>query len=324
MLDPYPLLQYLRAHRLSALHEAAEFLGLSSSEVERMIAVARQRGVRLFSENGYLRLESELSLYDAGAVRSEIQRTSPGRLAELRVLSEVDSTNTYLAEVAKGGLENGVVCLAEYQTAGRGRRGRAWLGAYGASVLVSLHWHFPPQRSLEGLSLSVGVATLKALQSLGARGLALKWPNDVYGSGAKLAGTLVETAGTSDRWHTVTGIGLNVSTVFAAVDQPWIALDSLVDVPLDRDEVAGRLIGHVLNGMVEFATEGFAPAREAWQHLDITRDRPVCIDVAGQLVTGIGIGIDVDGALRVKTPDGVRIFHSGEVSLRLEDPNSVR
>ena len=323
MPDPYRLLQYLVAHPEGPSSSAIEALGIDPTDLHALVRTARERGVRIDYSNAAICLhDRDVALYDVDAVRCAAARVAPGRLAALEILSEVDSTNAHVAALAGQALPLGTVCLAEFQTAGRGRRGRAWRGAYGASVLTSIYWRYAEEIRLEGLSLSVGVALLTALQSMGARNIGLKWPNDVYGDGAKLAGILIETTSRLGAWHTVVGIGVNVSgapATFGDVDQPWTTLDRLMDEPTARDDVAGCLIGYVLDALAEYEKTGFARDRERWAQFDLTAGRAVQVQRGQSTITGIARGIDARGALRIETPEGVQTFDSGEVSLRLDE-----
>jgi len=126
---------------------------------------------------GY-RLSRALSLLDAGRV-TEMLGPGSGKFV-LEVLDRVDSTNTRLMLRAAEGAPSGLVMAAEAQTAGRGRRGRAWQSAIGSTLTFSLLWRFAQgARELAGLSLAVGVALARALRACGVSGVALKWPNDV-------------------------------------------------------------------------------------------------------------------------------------------------
>ena len=321
MPDPYRLLQYLLADPDGSLADAVDTLGLSRDEIGALAEVARARGINIDDTGAGLRLaSSDLSLYDRANVRRAIDGVAPGTLARLDLLTEVDSTNAYLA-AGGAAFAAPTVCLAEFQTAGRGRRGRVWQGTYGASVLASIYWRFPQATSLEGLSLCVGVAVIRALQALGASHLALKWPNDVYGNGAKLAGILIESASRSGGWDTVTGIGLNVSEnpdMFSSVEQAWTSLNRLLPEPKARDAIAGCLIGHVLQGLSDYAVTGLAPVHAAWPEVDLTAGCKVRVTSGTHTAIGVARGIDARGALRVETEQGVQAFHSAEVSLRLD------
>ena len=130
-----------------------------------------------------------------------------------------------LRRVEAGG-RSGLVCTAEQQTAGRGRRGREWISPFGRNLYVSTVWEFTQgAAALEGLSLAVGVAVAQALKGLGLPEVQLKWPNDIQHEGKKLGGVLLEMVGDASRQcQVVVGIGVNVAMPGAAanaIDQAW-------------------------------------------------------------------------------------------------------
>ena len=296
-------------------------LGIDLLAFDEMYRSALERGVAIERTGDLVRLERPLFLIDAAALETSIRQAVPTKLHSFVLLPEVGSTNAYLMEQARTGLPDGVVCLAEYQTAGRGRRGRPWFGQYGCSVLVSIHWTFPRGARLEGLSLAVGVGVARALRECGIVDLGLKWPNDVYVDGRKAAGILIESGQKGVMgWFTVSGIGINVSKparMSKEIGQPWIALDERAELPVDRQAVAASIIGHVLAILDGYAVTGLDGLREEWSALDLSAGQEVEV-TAGRVVTqGIGCGIDRDGFFRLDVGGEIRTFNSAEVSLRV-------
>lgn len=134
---------------------------------------------------------------------------------DVDALDECDSTNSELMRRADRGAPSGTVIVADRQSAGRGRRGRQWLSSPEKSLTFSLLWRFPAKGAgLAGLSLAVGVGLVKGLESLGAAGIRLKWPNDVLFQSsdefAKLAGILIELCSDRRGMQAIIGIGLNL------------------------------------------------------------------------------------------------------------------
>ena len=268
---------------------------------------------------GY-RLSRALSLLDAGRV-TEMLGPGSGKFV-LEVLDRVDSTNTRLMLRAAEGAPSGLVMAAEAQTAGRGRRGRAWQSAIGSTLTFSLLWRFAQgARELAGLSLAVGVALARALRACGVSGVALKWPNDVQLPAGKLAGILIEMQGDMlGPSAAVIGIGVNVRAdprVAAAVGQPVADLESVAAGAVDRNALLARMLVELGGVLEQFSGSGFAPLRSEWQQLHSFQDRRVSLLLPdGESRTGIARGVAEDGALLLETADGVQRCHSGEVSLR--------
>jgi len=308
------------AQRESGIRRA---LALDAPGLRRLAAAAGEGGARIEvvdegSVDPLWRLATAFVPLQRERLEREIRRRARGAFHSLEVLSSIDSTNAYLLRQSGRGLANGRLALAEFQTAGRGRRGRIWLGHYGCGVLASAHWRFGSDARLEGLSLAIGVGLVESLSEEGFEGLGLKWPNDVYAGGRKLAGILIETGKhPGGDWFTVTGVGLNVSQPPAGApetERRWTALEDLRGGPLDRTRIAAVVGSAVLRALSAFEAEGFAKARARWESYDLAAGRPARVILAGEAVEGVGQGITEYGAFRLDTGAGVREFHAGEVS----------
>ncbi|MCC6714443.1 MAG: biotin--[acetyl-CoA-carboxylase] ligase, partial [Gammaproteobacteria bacterium] len=230
--------------------------------------------------------------------------------------------NQRLVELARVDDAHAQVCLAEIQTAGRGRRGRRWLGSVGRDVALSLAWRFNAAlETLAGLSLAVGVAVHRALSGLGADdGLMLKWPNDVLYRQQKLAGVLVEVHGEmGGPCLAVIGIGLNIDLpafVRAEVQQPVTDLKSAVRAVPTRNAIVAVLLGKLVAVLREFEVHGFGAFTGEWARLDAAYHREVDVHLPSGAAHGIAMGVTTDGALRLDVGGTERRLHSGEVSLR--------
>jgi BirA family biotin operon repressor/biotin-[acetyl-CoA-carboxylase] ligase len=261
-----------------------------------------------------------VELLDEKKIRSGLPATLGDQLRSLTVLREVDSTNSYLLGIEGVG-DGGVhACVAEAQSAGRGRRGRTWVSPFGANLYLSVLRTFSnAPESVQGLSLAVGVAVARAMQSLDVRGVALKWPNDIQLGGQKLGGILLETSGTSaGPWRVVAGIGINLEMprdASACIDQPWTDLASHGARP-GRNRLASRVLAQVIAAVEQFAESGFASFRHDWERLDALRDRQV--ELRGSTVRcGIARGVDARGALLVDLEGRRERIVSGDISPRV-------
>jgi len=241
--------------------------------------------------------------------------------ADVEVLEEVDSTNRQLLRTPD--LSGGRVCLAEAQSAGHGRRGRGWVATPCHNILMSMSWRFETgPASLAGLSLAAGVAVLRALEEFGVHDTGLKWPNDILRDGRKLAGLLIDLRGeASGPSLAVLGLGLNVHLApneVALIDQPWIALRECLPAPVDRNRLAGLLVLHLDAMFRRFEHGGFESFRAEWERRHLYAGQPVRLQSGHEDVHGTAAGIDAQGGLRVQLAGGeLRIFHSGDVSLRV-------
>jgi BirA family biotin operon repressor/biotin-[acetyl-CoA-carboxylase] ligase len=242
------------------------------------------------------------------------------------VALEVRSTNTELMEAGPPPAGQADVCIAEYQSSGRGRRGRVWLAPLASGLCLSMSWHFdglPPQ--IAALGLVAGVATAAALDSLGVPGVRLKWPNDIWIDDRKLGGILIEMrAEAAGPAFVVVGTGLNIDlpdSTRAAVLERGVSAVDLREVcsgpPPSRTLIAARIVLHQLEALRRFTTEGFAPFLPEWRRRDALIGREVAITRDDGVLVGRASGIADDGALLLATPGGMSRQVSGDVSVRV-------
>ncbi|MDC0663253.1 biotin--[acetyl-CoA-carboxylase] ligase [Marinobacter sp. SS21] len=297
----------------------AHQLGVSRTAVWKQIRRAIDQGVRIETIRGKgYRLAESVDLLDGRAILAGLAERGGDRLS-LSVFDSIDSTN---AAVMRAEQRPGIVpiCIADSQSAGRGRRGRAWQSPAGQNLYLSLGLEFGGGFSaLDGLSLVFGVALAEALEHLGLADVQLKWPNDVFLDGRKLAGILVELQGELEegRIQVVAGIGLNVHMAEAPeVDQAWTSLaKEAPERSWSRNEVAAAVIASVLAACEEFSSRGFSAFRERWQRRDLFFGRSLSSS-QGQLA-GLGRGLDADGSYLIELADGaVTAVRAGEISLR--------
>jgi BirA family transcriptional regulator, biotin operon repressor / biotin---[acetyl-CoA-carboxylase] ligase len=240
----------------------------------------------------------------------------------VEVLPEVDSTNTELMRRARAGQLEPVLLVAERQTAGRGRLGRDWhseptamsaahaVASVGAlpSLTFSIGLPMAPT-DWSGLSLAVGVAVAEALHP----DIGLKWPNDLWWRGRKLAGILIETASAGAQRYAVVGVGINIAPRAAgglSTPPAWLQeLDGAASAPQTLLQVAPPL----LRVLMAFEAGGFAPFRTGFQARDALANRMV---VLSDGATGAACGVDETGALLVHTAAGMQRVTSSEVSVR--------
>ncbi|HUO20471.1 MAG TPA: biotin--[acetyl-CoA-carboxylase] ligase [Steroidobacteraceae bacterium] len=312
--------------RFHSGEELAKSLGVSRSAVWKAVGALRTLSVELEAvrNRGY-RLAAATEPLDAARIRSQLPREVQKHVAKLETVWSTASTNTALLNRPAPRSGTSEVLLAEHQSAGRGRRGRAWLAPPGGAICLSLSWTFPAvPPDLGALGLAVGVCALRALHALGVRGAGLKWPNDLLVGGRKLAGVLIdlraESAGPA---YVVIGIGLNVALgsgllqKIAAAGPPAADLASAGLVSPARNGVAARLVSHSIDGLIAFGRDGLKPFIEEWRAADALRGRPVEVKtVEGASSRGLARGIDAHGALVVETPAGLARFISGDVSVR--------
>jgi BirA family transcriptional regulator, biotin operon repressor / biotin---[acetyl-CoA-carboxylase] ligase len=255
---------------------------------------------------------------DPEAIRRALSRGARDWLRALEVWPSIGSTNAELMGRAQSASVDGCICLAEVQTHGRGRRGRSWFSPFGANLAVSIGLAPDlPVAQLGGASLVVGLAVLDALDQLGVRNTALKWPNDVLLNGAKLGGILIEMLQVPNV-QLVVGIGLNVvlpPRVRAELDQEVADLAG-ASFARSRSELAGRVISSVVEFTRQFEQVGFAPFVPAFNDRHHYHGREVRLIQGEELISGTVVGVSDAGALQLRSSGKLVEFHGGEVSLR--------
>lgn len=317
----FPILRLLADGRFHSGEAIASHFGVTRATVWNALQDAESLGVQLFSVRGKgYRLPEPVCFLDAERIGERLGKHRATFALEIH--DRMDSTNSYLMRAASAGAAHGTCAVAELQTAGRGRRGRAWQAGLGNSLAFSVLWRFEcGAGALSGLSLAVGVAMVRALHELGARETALKWPNDVLSREQKLAGILIELQGDMDGPSAaVVGIGLNLrlpEKMRHAIDQPATDLHRLLGKAAAPDEVLGALLRHLADVLQVFEQSGFDELREEWVSHHAYHGQPVRMLMPdGRIMEGIAEGIAADGALQVRTAEGVQRFTAGEISMR--------
>lgn len=300
----------------------AKLHGLSRTAIWKQVASLEKLGLEIKRVRGQgYQIDGGLDLLDEAAIRASLGEAASRHLGQIAIHQTIDSTNAQLRR-EQTSVAGASVCLAESQTAGRGRRGRSWVSPFASSIYLSVGWRFQGGAEvLEGLSLAIGVLVCDALGDLNVEGLSLKWPNDIYLDRRKLAGILVELSGDfSGPCDVIIGIGINVQLPDAMteqIEQPWSDLRGINDASFSRSALVGKVLDQVLPALATYEKDGFGPWRDRWQSLDAFAGKAVVVDNSGQRLTGEAIGVDARGALLLRTSTGVQTIHGGEVSLRL-------
>jgi BirA family biotin operon repressor/biotin-[acetyl-CoA-carboxylase] ligase len=321
-LPPKALLQLLADGQLHSGQELASVLGVSRTAIWKQLAKLESLGLELRSQagKGYC-LSGGLDLLDKAHIQKGLLKRVNGAISQFELFEVLDSTNAWLMRQESG---SGIsVCIAECQTAGRGRRGRQWVSPFARNIYMSLRTTVDTGfGALEGLSLAVGVAVADALGNLGATDIKLKWPNDILWQGRKLGGVLIEAAGDpSGRCHAVIGLGLNLkaeASMINEIDQPWVSLDEVLPNQPGRNESVIALLNFIVPMLESYETDGFQRYKSKWEQLNAHLNQRVSLRTGVSQTTGLVCGVSESGGLLLTTDRGVEAFHGGEVSLRVE------
>ena len=317
MLTLLKLLKDGRFHSGQALGAA---LGISRSAVWKQLQhLEAELGLSIHKVRGRgYQLAAPLTLLDP----VEIKEQAPSCEWPILVFDSIDSTNAEALRAIERGQTAPFLVLAERQTAGRGRRGRKWASPFAENIYYSLVLRIEGgMRQLEGLSLVVGLAVMQALREFGISGAGLKWPNDVLVGQKKVAGILLELVGDpADVCHVVLGVGINVNMqITDEVDQQWTSMRLESGKVFDRNHLVGKLGAMLQAYLSRHQLDGFSAIQAEWEQNHLWQGRAVSLIAGVNHIDGEVLGIDGQGALRLRVGGVEKVFSGGELSLRLRD-----
>jgi len=309
----------------------AQEFQLTRSAIWKAIGQLRGLGTEIdaITHRGY-RLAHPSSPLTTDGVLAALLPATRARLREGQCMAQVDSTNSVLLKRGMPAPGQFDFLTAEFQSAGRGRRGRSWLAAPGGAVCMSWSWCFEGLAAqLGALSLATGVAVLRALRTLGIEGVQIKWPNDLVTAGGKLGGILIEMRSeAAGPVQVVAGLGLNLALgrqARAQIEQLGNAATDLAELAgaslPAREALAAALLDQGVAALAEFAHAGLAPFLAEYRAADALCDRVVQVQggnlASGDMASsGMARGIDDDGALKIEQAGRIHRIIAGEVSVR--------
>lgn len=312
----HSLIEILQDGQFHSGEELGERLAISRAGIwKKLQKLEAEYGLKISAVKGRgYSLGQPLSLLSA-------QRLNQSGLGwQVMCFDTLGSTNSHAQTLIRDGVQAPFAILAERQIAGRGRRGRPWQSPFGENLYLSLVLPVTGGvRPLEGVSLVVGLAVLKTLESLGVQGAGVKWPNDVLVGHKKIAGILLELSGDpADCGHLVIGVGLNVNmAVDAAIGQPWTSVAKELGALQDRNTVALELLLQLRDYLTRFFDSSFAVFQEEWEGCHLWQGLTGLLSAGDRVTTGTILGVDQGGALRLMVDGVEQVFSGGELSLRL-------
>lgn len=305
--------------------DLAKSIGISRSAVCKQLNNLTELGIAFdaVSGKGY-RLGQPIQLLSEAEIIPNLNTNTAALISELEIHDCIHSTNSYLVAKSNDSRQSGVVCFAEYQTSGKGRRGREWVSPFGSNIYLSILWQFQNgPASISGLSLAVGVAVIRALNDCGIKDVGLKWPNDIYWQERKLAGILIEVSGeTEGPCNVVIGLGLNCylpEEKAKSIDQDWVDLNQILNdnSAKIRNKLAATLLNHSIPIIASFEQDTLLHYIDAWRSYDCMKGKDVNVYMGANVFSGRVEGIDSNGLLLLADEQGqVKAFASGEVSFR--------
>ncbi|MTI62634.1 biotin--[acetyl-CoA-carboxylase] ligase [Methylophaga sp.] len=240
------------------------------------------------------------------------------QLEEILIYPEIRSTSDALWERFSSGRQSPAVCLAETQTAGRGRRGDQWQSPAAGNLYLSLFWPNCADKPRNGLSIAIGISLINTLKEAGINQLQLKWPNDVLYQRQKLAGILVESRFNTKQF-TVVGIGLNFKLPTSTrnlIQQPSTSLEQLCDPVPCRNWLAGKIIQNMIETIQLFEHRGLSDFLPLWPQYDALHEQAITLIDGEQRIPALACGINDQGELRYLRDNQIHQLSNSHISIR--------
>jgi len=245
------------------------------------------------------------------------------KLESLQVFDVTTSTNDRLMNHTPDKLGRFIACIANQQTAGRGRNGHDWHSPADANIYMSIAVKLDGQQmgALNGLSLASGVSLARVFEAMGLN-VGIKWPNDILSDDKKLAGILVETRVKARQVLVVVGVGVNVAMPEQAdeiIDQPWTDLTSLMgrDSVPDRNQLAAQLLAGLIQCLIQYIKGGFDSFAQDWKKYDLLRGRDVIIKSGEAEFSAKVLGVNNDLGLKVQVNEEEKVLYAADIKLKL-------
>lgn len=303
--------------------ELASKLDISRAAIWKSIKHLESLGlfVEAVPGKGY-RLLKPIELFSAKKIKKSLSSTARICCRDIDVLFKTESTNLHLFNQLGSGKIHGNVVLAEYQSHGRGRRGNKWISPLGSGICFSVGWRFDVAPAAPGLlSLYMGVAMVRSLDSARLKNVGLKWPNDIVVMNKKLGGILLEMRGEAGGpVDVIIGVGINyelTKTVISAIDQPVIDICSLTDQRLSRNRITATFLSNIFEILENIKSGSDSELLDEWRQYDNYTEQKARLILPDKKVNGVIKGVDNQGSLLMSVNGSLMSFQSGELSLRV-------
>lgn len=327
--DLKKIIQLLSDGQFHSGTELAKEIDVSRSTICKYVNSLSGLGIEFNAVTGKgYRLTRACQLLSKSNITKHLNDLSHSLIKEIEIHNCINSTNNYLFDKsqlkhdAQYLKNNGLVCFAEHQTEGKGRQGKSWVSPFASNIYLSILWRFQNgPTGINGLSLAIGVAVIRALNACGVYDIGLKWPNDILWKGKKLAGILIEVSGESNGLsYAVIGLGLNFylsNNQAKPITQDWTDLSQILSYnPAKmRNRLAVSLLNHLMPTIANFEKDTLDSYLESWRQYDCMKGKKADIYRGEQKFTGIIDGIDDNGLLLLMNKQKtIKKFASGEIS----------
>lgn len=292
--------------------ELAQQLGVSKTSIHNKIQEMLALGIDVSAVRGKgYRIYGGVDLLDADILAQRL----PGVCLDIRL--KTASTNDDCRQLLAKNGDKFVLCSAELQSAGRGRRGKAWVSPFAKHIYLSVGFTLSlPLSHVSGITLAAGVVLAKLLDDLGVKGVAVKWPNDIWIGEQKVAGILTEVVGDAQGpCSVVIGLGLNVHPVVMKLDkQQGVTYVRDHGIRSSRTELLVKLGQALINLSHTYEREGLGAYLALWQQYDFLRAKRITVTLHDRAIEATCLGITKEGLLKID--EHPFELSSGEVSVR--------
>lgn len=288
-------------------HHKNEFLSLivnNSDIIKNYIKILETWGLNIIniSRDIYI-IGEDLHLID----KKKINKKFPN--LNIIILPIVNSTNQYLIDKCLNSKFIDI-CIAEYQTHGRGRREKKWLSYFGKNLCFSLNYEIKNRYNINGISIMIGITIIKVLNLFGIKESKIKWPNDLYLKNKKFAGILTEVIKKKDKYFLIIGIGINLYK-----NKYFISLQD-AGILIDKNKLIIELIIMLYKSLKIYKCWGLKPFIKKWNEIDQFINCPIMLKIGNKKILGIDRGINIYGQIILEVKGKLYTYIGNEISLR--------
>lgn len=283
-----------------------------------LLSSIEEKGLKLSHSSGKYYINNEIIPLSEKKIRKKINSTLNESIGYLQVLYQTSSTNKIIAEKQLSNKYS--ILLTEFQNDGQGRRDKQWSSPLAENIYLSIKFNLANSKNVHLIPLLTALSICNSLKKLGIHDCSVKWPNDIYLSGKKLAGILVESRYNKDEgFNLVVGIGLNVNMESNnKIDQLWTSLRINQNKLFDRNIIISTLLSDILESYNEISEVDLSKFMKNWHLHDYLYGSKILITDEQKSYTAIAQGISSDGALLILESDNVTLkkIYSADVSVK--------
>jgi len=285
----------------------------------RLAEQLKVKGLKISTHVDSICLDHEIDILSNDVILSALDHTTRALIDTLEVIYETDSTNKSISFAVPG--QQYSILLSEYQADGQGRREKKWSSPLAKNIYLSIRFILKNNQFTHFIPLITALSVCQALSKIGVNDCQIKWPNDIYLSGKKIGGILVQNRFNAEKQHDiVVGIGLNVNMqVNTEIDKQWTSLLNCQNKTFDRNKIVSALLTETLDTYNQLSVFDFCQFYQDWLAKDFLKGQQIQVIQETGHYNAIALGLADDGALIVEcVEDDCKIkkkIYSAEVSV---------